>query len=602
MKSGFQSVSLVLTAVLYLGGAIACAPTPTVSNPPAESQEQASKPRDPEVLRLLYSRPPVTLNPHLATGYQDFEAARIVYEPLASYNAEGELVPFLAAEIPSLENGEVAEDGLSVTWKLRQNATWSDGTPFTADDVVFTYEFISNPEVAAATAQYYDAVDQVEALDDHTVKVTFKEPSPAWSVPFTGQTGMILPRHVFADANNRDARDAPGNLQPIGTGPYVVLGFEPGTVVYGPNPNYWDGPPPMQGIELVGGTAPYAAARDVLKTGDADFAQNVQVEADALKDLETDGKGKMEWLYGSYVERIMLNFAHPFVRTPEGERASPNIPHPYFSDLRVRQAFNLAIDRDTIAKELYGFTGKPVAHLLVAPQRYSTDKVSYSYDLEQAAAPLDEAGWVDTDGNGIRDKDGVEMQVLFQSAINPVRQQTQAIVKDSLEQLGVDVEIERVRVEAFFSADPAETKSLNHFFADMQIYSTGNESPDPGTYMSWWTCDKIASQANQWQEPNNARYCNPEYDQLWQAASQELDPEKRADLFKQMDELLAQDVAVIPIIHRAIANAVSDTLTGLNPTPWDASTWDIKYWQRQSDATEEIPSAKPTPTAPTSTE
>ena len=118
----------------------------------------------------------------------------------------------------------------------------------------------------------------------------------------------------------------------------------------------------------------------------------------------------------------------------------------------------------------------------------------------------------------------------------------------------------------------------------MQIYSTGNESPDPGIYMGWWTCDKIASQENNWQEPNNARYCNPEYDTLWRNASRELDPEKRTELFKQMDALLIEDAAVIPVVHRAIANAISNTLIGLEPTPWDASTWDIKHWKRQIDA------------------
>jgi peptide/nickel transport system substrate-binding protein len=113
----------------------------------------------------------------------------------------------------------------------------------------------------------------------------------------------------------------------------------------------------------------------------------------------------------------------------------------------------------------------------------------------------------------------------------------------------------------------------------MQVYSIGNESPDPSTYMGWWTCAKIASQANQWQEPNNARYCNPEYDRLWEAARQELDPDRRAELFQQMNELLAQDVAVIPVVHRAMTNAVSDRLTDVEFTPWDASTWAIKDWR-----------------------
>ena len=574
---------LIATAVgVSLVGGVGC--SRNQGTPPAELSDEADQEaaieRDLSTLQLLYGRSVTTLNPHLANGYQDFEAARIVYEPLASYNKSGQLVLFLAGEIPTLENGGLAEDGTEVTWKLKENVTWSDGEPFTADDVVFTFEFISNPEVAAATAQFYENVETVEALDDYTVRVTFKEPTPAWSVPFIGQTGGILPRHIFEEFNNIDARDAVANLQPIGTGPYVAMGFEPGNVVFEPNPNYWNGRPEFKRVELQGGIAPYAAARDVLKTGAADFAHNLQVEATALEDLTAADQGEIVTLFGSKVERIMLNFSHPFARTEDGERSSPTIPHPYFSDLRVRQAISLAVDRQTIAKTLYGETGRPTAQLLVAPNRYQAEEVPLKYDPEAASALLDEAGWVDTDGDGIRDKGGVPMEVLFQASVNPVRQQTQEIVADSLEELGIDVEIVRVRVDDFFSADPKETDSLNHFYADMQVYSTGNESPDPSTYMSWWTCENMASQTNNWQEPNNARYCNLEYDRLWSEAKQELDPEQRTELYQQMNRLLAEDVAVIPVVHRAMANAVSRTLTDVEFTPWDASTWDIYSWRR----------------------
>jgi peptide/nickel transport system substrate-binding protein len=574
---------LIATAIgVSLVGGVGC--SRNQGTPPAELSDEADQEaaieRDLSTLQLLYGRSVTTLNPHLANGYQDFEAARIVYEPLASYDKSGQLVLFLAGEIPTLENGGLAEDGTEVTWKLKENVTWSDGEPFTADDVVFTFEFISNPEVAAATAQFYENVETVEALDDYTVRVTFKEPTPAWSVPFTGQTGGILPRHIFEEFNNIDARDAVANLQPIGTGPYVAMGFEPGNVVFEPNPNYWNGRPEFKRVELQGGIAPYAAARDVLKTGAADFAHNLQVEATALEDLTAADQGEIVTLFGSKVERIMLNFSHPFARTEDGERSSPTIPHPYFSDLRVRQAISLAVDRQTIAKTLYGETGRPTAQLLVAPNRYQAEEVPLKYDPEAASALLDEAGWVDTDGDGIRDKGGVPMEVLFQASVNPVRQQTQEIVADSLEELGIDVEIVRVRVDDFFSADPKETDSLNHFYADMQVYSTGNESPDPSTYMSWWTCENMASQTNNWQEPNNARYCNLEYDRLWSEAKQELDPEQRTELYQQMNRLLAEDVAVIPVVHRAMANAVSRTLTDVEFTPWDASTWDIYSWRR----------------------
>ena len=279
----------------------------------------------------------------------------------------------------------------------------------------------------------------------------------------------------------------------------------------------------------------------------------------------------------------MLNPTDPFAATESGERSSLQAPHPFLSDVRVRQAIAYAIDRDAITEELYGFTGRPTAQLLVAPRPYaSPGTVAYEYDLEKAKALLDEAGWTDSDGDGIRDRDGKNMEVVFQTSVNPVRQKTQTFIKDSLEELGIDVDIKRIRIDDFFSGDPEQTNSINHFYADIQAYTTGNDHPDPTIYLSWWTCDQIATQANQWQEPNNARYCNPEYDALLAAAKQELNPEKRAALFQEMDALLSADVAVIPIVHRAIANGVAKDLTGLDPTPWDTSTWNIADWQRQS--------------------
>ncbi|MBU6230496.1 MAG: peptide ABC transporter substrate-binding protein [Cyanobacteria bacterium REEB459] len=535
----------------------------------------------PDTLRLLYSRSALTLNPHLATGFQDFEAARLVYEPLASYNQAGDLVPVLARAIPTQANSGLQENGASVIWELRPEVTWSDGQAFTADDVVFTFEFIHNPEVAAVTAQYYEAVKQVEALDPHRVKITFNQPNPSWATVFTGQTGLILPRHIFAQYNNRQARTAGPNLQPVGTGPYQVVGFQTGTIIFEPNSTHWAGKAGFKRVELLGGMAPYAAAREVLRSGTADIAPNLQVEATGLQDLEKDARGQVINLFGAQVERIMVNFANPFAQTAKGERSSSTLPHPYFSDWRVRQAVNLAIDRDTISRELYGAAGQPTAQVLVAPDRYQTPNLTYDYDLAKARVLLDRSGWIDSNGDGIRDKDGIPMEVLFQAPINPVRQLTQAIVSDRLKQLGMDVKIARIRVDEFFSADPKDTDTLNHFYADLQLYSTGNESPDPGTYMGWWTCDKIASLANQWQEPNNARYCNRDYDRLWNQARVELDPKRRTQLFQQMNQLLTRDVAVIPIVHRAMVNAVSNRLGGVEFTPWDASTWKIKDWVRR---------------------
>ena len=538
---------------------------------------------DSSTLKLLYWQAPTILNPHLSTGFKDAEASRISLEPLASFDNEGNLVPFLAAEIPTVENDGVAEDGKSVTWKLKQDVKWSDGTPFTAQDVVFTYQFLSNPQVGAVSSGTYEVVESVEAIDDYTVKINFKEVNPAWSLIFVGAEGMILPKHIYESYNGANAREAPANLKPVGTGAYRVTDFRPGdTVIYEPNSEFRQADKlGFERIELKGGGDATSAARAVLQTADADFAYNLQVEAPVLKELESAGQGKVVSNYGALMERIIINHSDPNKVAPSGERSSVEFPHPFLSDRNVREAFDLAVNRDLVAEQLYGVTGKATPNFLVAPPEYASGNTSYEYSSEKAKELLDKAGWKDTNGDGIRDKDGVEMQMVFQTSVNPLRQKTQTVVKQGLQSIGVGVELKSIDPSVYFSSDSSNNDTVEHFYADLQMFTTGNTSPDPAAYMNYMTCDQIPQKANNWSGDNNSRYCNPEYDRLWQEASQELDPEKRSQLFIEMNDILIEDAAVIPLVHRADVMAFSNSLTGYEPTAWDMRTWDIMNWQRK---------------------
>ena len=541
---------------------------------------------DSSTLKLLYWQAPTILNPHLSTGFKDAEASRITLEPLASFDNKGNLIPFLAADIPTVENGGVAEDGKSVTWKLKQDVKWSDGTPFTAEDVVFTHEFVSNPDVGAVSAGTYEVVESVEAIDDYTVKVNFKEVNPAWSLVFVGAEGMILPKHIYEPYGGANAREAPANLKPVGTGAYRVVDFRPGdNIVYEPNPEFREAEElGFERIELKGGGDATSAARAVLQTGDADFAYNLQVEAPVLEDLEAAGQGEVVSNYGALSERIIINHSDPNKVAPTGERSSVEFPHPFLSDRTVREAFNLAIDRDTIAEQLYGVTGKATPNFLVAPSEYVSPNTSYEYNLEQAKQLLDEAGWKDSNGNGIRDRNGTEMQMVFQTSVNPLRQKTQAVVKQGLQSIGVGVELKSIDPSVYFSSDSSNEDTVEHFYADLQMYTTGNTVPDPATYMNFMTCNQIPQKANNWSGDNNSRYCSSEYDRLWQEASTELDLEKREQLFIEMNDLLIEDAVVIPLVHRADVMAFSNSLTGYEPTAWDMRTWDIMNWQRKENS------------------
>ncbi|MEO0885466.1 MAG: peptide ABC transporter substrate-binding protein [Cyanobacteria bacterium J06634_6] len=590
MKRSFLLAALLLSTLVGLPGCVQLGSTAR-PNDPAQSETSTD---GATVLRLLYGRVPTTLNPHLANGFQDFEAARIIYEPLATYETDGRMVPVLAALVPTPENGGISADGRTVTWRLKSDVRWSDGQPFTAEDVVFTYEFVSNPLMAAVTEKYYEAIEKVEAVDPLTVKITFKAPNPSWALPFTGQNGMILPKHIFSQAQGRGARQAASTLLPVGTGPYRFITISGERWTFGANEQFREGSPTFDLVELEGGVTPYVAARRVLQDGTADFVHNLQLSIDDRVELATQGSGRIVATFGAYVERIMLNPTDPNKVTKTGERSSLENPHPFLSDVTVRKAIAHGINRAAIANEVYGNAGQRVNQLLPFPTEYVDPALSHKYDLALANRLLDTAGWVDSNNNGIRDKDGVEMRVAFQTPINPVRQQTQLMVKEDLQKIGVDVSLRRITVDDFFSADPRQTRSLNHFYADMQEYNTGSDTPDPTIYMSWWLCDEIATRENNWQKPNNARYCNEEYDKVWQQASQELDPQKRAKLFQQLNTILMNDVAVIPLVRRAVTNGISDRITGVDPTPWDASTWDIGTWQlSDSPASSDTESADP---------
>src|SRR5579862_5705215 len=170
-------------------------------------------------LKVLFWQAPTLLNPHFAVGTKDQEGSRIFYEPLAGWDTDGNLVPMLAEEIPDIENGGLSHDGLTVTWKLKKDVKWHDGQAFTADDVVFNWEYAADPATAATTIGSYKDI-KVEKIDPLTVRIHFEKPTPFWADAFVGQRGMIIPKHLFADYKGAKSRDAPANLKPVGTGPY----------------------------------------------------------------------------------------------------------------------------------------------------------------------------------------------------------------------------------------------------------------------------------------------------------------------------------------------------------------------------------------------
>jgi peptide/nickel transport system substrate-binding protein len=545
-------------------------------------------------LRLLFWQAPTTTNPHLSIGIKDLSASRIVYEPLASFDADGGLFPLLAAEIPSPENGGVAADGRSVTWKLKPNLKWADGVPFTADDVLFTFEYASSANVGATSRATYRIVRNVEVIDDLTVKVHFKEVNPAWALPFVGVNGMIIPRHLFGKYAGANAQDAPGNLKGTGTGAYRVVKFTEQDIliigedvvstvkiVYEPNPFFRElDKPYFERVALQGGGDALTAAKAVFRDGVVDYGYNLQVAVDILQELEARGKGTLIAPPTAKTERIMINFSDPNRETDDGERSSVKFPHPFLTDKRVRQAISLGIDRKAISK-LYGKVGRVATNILISPARYNSPNTTWEFNLEKAASILDQAGWTDTDGDGVREKNEVRLSMVFQTSVNSVRQKTQQIIKNALESIGFEVELKIIDASIFFGPVRDNTNTRRHFYADLEEFTFNNKSPDPGAYLRAWTCGAIAQKANNWSAPNWPRYCNPEFDVLYEQSTTEVDSQKRRRLIVQMNDFLINDFAVIPIVERSSAFGISNDLVGVEPTPWDVDVWNIKDWRRR---------------------
>ena len=536
-------------------------------------------------LRILMWQGPTILNTHLSQGTKDSIASRFCCEPLLTVDGDGNFTPVLAAEIPSKDNGGLAADGKTVTYKLKPGIKWADGQPFTADDVVFTFQYITNVETAATTLGSYQDLDKVEAVDPMTVRLTFKQPTGGWYVPFVGANGVIVPKHALESYVGRASRDAPFNLKSFGTGPYMVQEFKPGDVLtLVPNPNYREPNKPFfSEINIKGGGDAVSAARAVLQTGEYDYAWNLQVEAQVLNGLLQGGKGDLVIGGGGGVEQIIMNQADPNTEL-DGERASPKSKHPFLTDQRVRQAMALAIDRDTMAKQLYGPTGNASPNVLTTPTNLASKNTKLEFDVNRANQILDDAGYK-RGSDGVRvTPEGVRMHVVYQTTINSLRQKEQDLVKAGWQQIGIETELKSVDAGVFFSADPGNPDTNSHFYTDVEMYTSTFGSPFPLNYMKAFYSGNpevdVAQQANKWAARNYTRWVNADYNKLFDQVRAEVDTQKAAQLWMQMNDLVVNAYISIPLIDRNSTDAKIKALTGPKLSPFDEWSWNIGDWTK----------------------
>jgi peptide/nickel transport system substrate-binding protein len=544
-------------------------------------------------LNLLYWQAASTLNPYLSGGTKDIHASSLILEPLARYDEAGNLIPWLAEEIPTVANGGVSEDFTSITWKIKPGIVWSDGTPLTAADAVFSAEYCLDPDMGCNALSGYADVETVEALDDLTVKVTFSRPKPFPYGPFVGQqNGAIIQKAQFEDCMGAKAQECTEqNFAPIGTGPFVVSEFRANdVVVYEANELYRDPNKPFfQTVVFKGGGDAASAARAVLETGEADYAWNLQVEPEILRAMEAVGKGKVVSGFGTAVERLMINFTNPDPALgddrsayvdEDGDSIADN-PHPFLSDYNVRRALSLAIDRNVITQVGYGAQGTPTCNVLPAPAIYAStaNDECLIQDVAEANRLLDEAGWL-PGADGVRQKDGVRLSILYQTSTNSVRQGTQALIKQMWEAIGVETELRNIDAAVFFGGDPASPDTYGKFYADIEMYTNDFDGTDPETYMGNWACEEISGPANQWLGNNIPRWCDPEYEALIAEFAETAAIEERAEITKQMNDMLMQDYVMIPLVHRGDVSGIINTLLGVRFNVWDSELWNIADWSR----------------------
>jgi len=538
-------------------------------------------------LLLLQWQAPSQANALLSTGTKDLLASSLVLEALAEFDPTGALVPALAAEIPSVENGGISEDLTQITWTLQEGLLWSDGTPVTADDVVFTWEYCTDP-LTGCSAQTFVPVTNVEAVDDLTVTVTFEAPTPYPFVPFVGYTNPILQRAQFADCVGDAAKSCTEqNFQPIGTGPYVVTELRPeDTVLYEMNPNYRgiaEGKPFFGTIEIKGGGDAEAAARSVLEIGEADYAWNLQVAPEILGPMEAAGIGTVYAGFNSSVEHINLNQTNPDGDPPSDYAGGAN-PNPFFFENTVlHDALSIAINREEIVAVGYGATGQPTCNIWpVAEQNSPNNEDVCTYDPELANSMLEEAGYVDSDGDGVRETpDGVPLEFDYVTSTNAVRQATQDLVAVYWEAIGVTANMRNEDAALFFDGTNASDASIWKFFTDIQMFTNSSSGPDSQGYLEGWTCAQIPESTNSWGGGNVVRLCSEEFDALHaELSATALDDPARNDITIQLNDIIV-DYSTIPLVNRATVSAFANTIQGVGDlNGWDSEYWNVEEWTR----------------------
>jgi peptide/nickel transport system substrate-binding protein len=538
-------------------------------------------------LLILQWQAPSQANALLSSGTKDLLASSLVLEPLVEFAPDGSVIPALAAEVPTQSNGGIPADLMSVTYKLLEGVTWSDGSPFTADDVVFSWEYCADTATGCSNG-VPPAVVNVVAVDDLTVTVNFDSPQPFPFTIFAGYTYPVVSRAQFGPCIGAAAAGCTDeNFFPMGTGPYMVTEFRAeDTALYEYNPNYRKadlGKPFFATVELKGGGDAEAAARSVLEIGEADYAWNLQVVPEILLPMEAAGNGRIVTSFTADVEHINLNQTNPDGPTPGefGEDGSNTNPF-FYEDVALHDALSLAINRQELVTVGYGSAGFPTCNIWpVGPENSPNNDDICTQDIPRANQILDDAGYLDTDGDGIREKNGLPLSFEFVTSTNAVRQLNQELIKGYWEQIGVETDMQSADAGLFFDGTCAADACIWKFFTDIQMFTNPSNYPDAAGYFEGWRTDQFPTEATAWGGSNISRLNSPEFDALQtELANTALDDPDQDALVHELNDLIVS-WNIIPLIHRGNVSGISLTIDGYgDPNGWDSEYWNIEDWTR----------------------
>jgi peptide/nickel transport system substrate-binding protein len=563
--------TLVFVTVLLATSLFGCqqnAPSTTAPNQTAVPEQKN--------ITIVISEDPPSFNPIIAdTGY-DALVMELVLLGLSDIDPEGNVFPELAAELPTVENGGVVLDEtagtMSVTWKMRQDVQWADGKPVTADDVIFTYDAITNPETGGWIAGI-DYIDSVEKVDDYSFTINYNAIYPGYLTQFGGEQVVIWPAHYCDAAQGFSAWDCA--RQPLSNGPFVLSEWVNGDhMTFVRNENYFEKGKPAIDTITVRIIPDQSVRKTMLINGDADL--DMWTTEPMIADLQ--GKPNVEVSlspYNRWVMRIFFNLAAKGTTDPVAS------PHPILSDLRVRQAVRAAIDVDTISKEFFLGYGKPAWTEFFRPP-YVCDIPRPKYDPTAAAALLDEAGWKDTDGDGVRECHGcktaeegyvMEMEFITYSEYGEPLELTQQLIAEQLGKIGMKLNLTVVEGSVLWAAstDGGIEQSGNF---DMDIWDDGYGGVDPTDFIwSYYSADAAVPDAGY----NYGRWSNEDFETLLGGVFT-LDEAQRKKDFCEMASILEAELPELLLFTATNGDAHSTRLQNVQSTTNDLVTWNAADW------------------------